>query len=67
MVNAGRPDETWTSTVTTWPSTPSSVALATDASTVDLPFFLRPSETGREREVRAALGRDGSTDRNDRV
>jgi hypothetical protein len=34
MVNDGSPDETWTSTVTTWPSTPSSVALATDASTV---------------------------------
>ena len=30
---AGRPDETWTSTVTGWPSTPMSVALRTAAST----------------------------------
>ena len=28
----------WTSTVTTWPSTPSNVALMTDASTGNLPF-----------------------------
>ena len=50
---AGRPRDTWTSTVTTRPTTPSSTALFTDASTQ------RPPHRVRSRGVRLRFGSVG--------
>ncbi len=47
----GRPRDTWTSTVTIRPSTPSSTALRTAASTVDPSLRNRLRKEGRDRDL----------------